>query len=177
MSAVINLAAKSPDFVISRVFAAPRELVWKCFTEAERVSNWWGPKGVTSSIKSLDLRPGGLCHYKMTLPDGQVWWGKSVYREIAAPSRLVFINSFSDENAGLTRHPLGPTWPIQMLTVVSFEEERGGKTKVTVHWSPYNPTAEEQQTFDAGHDSMRQGWGGSFDQLEAYLAKALDKPN
>ncbi|MNG34332.1 hypothetical protein D3C84_1207900 [compost metagenome] len=64
-----------------------------------------------------------------------------------------------------------------MLTVVSFEEERGGKTKVTVRWSPLNPTAEEQQTFDAGHDSMRQGWGGSFDQLEAYLAKAFDKPS
>lgn len=171
MTQAATTTKASPDFVLSRVFDAPRELVWKCFTEPERLAKWWGPKGVTSSIKTLDLRPGGLCHYRMTLPDGQVWWGKSVYREIAAPSRLVFINSFSDENAGLTRHPLGPTWPIQMLTVISFEEEHGG-TKVTVRWSPYNPTAEEQQTFDAGHDSMRQGWGGSFDQLDAYLPEA-----
>jgi len=165
-------AAKSPDFVISRVFNAPRDLVWKCFTEADRVSKWWGPKGVTSSIKTLDLRAGGMCHYSMAIPGGQVWWGKSVYREIVAPQRLVFINSFSDENAGLTRHPLGPTWPIQMLTVISFEEQPGGKTKVTVRWSPLDPTTEEQSTFDAGHDSMRQGWGGSFEQLEAYLATA-----
>lgn len=165
-------AAKSPDFVISRVFNAPRELVWKCFTEADRVSKWWGPKGVTSNIKTLDLRPGGMCHYNMALPDGQLWWGKSVYREIVAPQRLVFINSFSDEQAGLTRHPLGPTWPIQMMTVITFDEEAGGKTKVTIRWSPLDPSVEEQQTFDTGHDSMRQGWGGSLDQLEAYLANA-----
>lgn len=169
-SAAVTTA--SPDFVITRVFDAPRDLVWKCFTEADRVSKWWGPKGVASSIKTLDLRPGGLCHYSMALPDGQVWWGKSVYREIDAPKRLVFVNSFSDEKAGLTRHPLGPTWPIQMLTVITFETEPGDKTKVTIRWSPLDPTAEEQQTFDAGHDSMRQGWGGSLDQLEVYVANA-----
>ena len=171
MNATAAAVAKSPDFVISRVFDAPRDLVWKCFTEAEHASKWWGPKGVTTSVKSLELRPGGMNHYKMTTPDGQVMWGKSVYREIAAPARLVFINSFSDENAGLTRHPLAPSWPQEMMTVITFEEQPGGKTKVTIRWSPHNPTAEEQATFDAGHDSMRGGWTGSFEQLEAYLAK------
>ena len=170
MSQAAAAAKTSPDFVISRVFNAPREMLWKCFTEPEHVPKWWGPKGVTSSVKTLDLRPGGMCHYKMITPDGQVWWGKSVYREIAASSRLVFINSFSDEDAGLTRHPLGPTWPLEMMTIITFEEQPGGKSKVTIRWTPHNPTAEERQTFDAGHDSMRMGWTGSLDQLEAYLA-------
>ena len=165
-------ATTSPDFVISRAFDAPRELVWKCLTEPERMAKWWGPKGVTAGIKTLDLRPGGLCHYSMTTPDGTVMWGKSVYREIVAPLRLVFINSFSDESAGLTRHPLAPSWPLQMMTVITLEEQAGGKTKLTIRWSPLNPSAEEQQTFDIGHDSMRMGWTGSLDQLEAHLAQA-----
>ena len=165
-------AKASPDFVLSRVFDAPRELLWECFTEPQHVAKWWGPKGVTAGIIKLDLRPGGMCHYTMTTPDGTVMWGKSVYREIVAPERLVFINSFSDENAGVTRHPFGPSWPLEMFTVLTFEELSGGKTKLTIRWSPHNPTAEEQQTFDAGHDSMRMGWTGSLDQLEAHLAQS-----
>jgi len=172
MNQTATATKTSPDFVISRVFDAPRELVWSCFTQPEHMSKWWGPKGATAGLQKLDLRPGGLCHYRLALPDGMVMWGKSVYREIDAPARLVFINSFSDENAGLTRHPMSPEWPLQMMTVITFEEQPGGKTQVTIRWSPYNPTAEEQKTFDAGHDSMRMGWTGSLDQLEAHLANA-----
>ncbi len=171
MSAAPATASTSPDFVISRTFDAPRDLVWKCFTDPARMAKWWGPKGVTAGIVKLDLRPGGMCHYTMTSPDGKVMWGKSVYREIKAPERLVFINSFSDENAGLTRHPLAPTWPIEMHTIITFEGQPGGKTKLTIRWSPLNPTTEERHTFDTGHDSMRMGWTGSLDQLEAHLAQ------
>jgi uncharacterized protein YndB with AHSA1/START domain len=159
----------SPDFVISRVFNAPRALVWQCFTDEKHMA-WWGPKGVDVVVSKIDLRPGGMHHYAMKPPAGQLMWGRQVYREIVAPERLVFVNSFSDENAGLTRHPMAPTWPIELLTVVTFEEQPGGKTKLTVRWSPINPNAEEQKTFDAGHDSMRGGWGGTFDKLAAYLA-------
>jgi uncharacterized protein YndB with AHSA1/START domain len=171
MNATAAATAKSPDFVISRVFDAPRDLVWKCFTEPERMAKWWGPKGVTAGIVKLDLRPGGMCHYSMTTPDGTVMWGKSVYREITPQERIVLINSFSDENAGLARHPMAPSWPLEMYSVFAFEEV-GGKTRLTIRWSPHNPTAEEQKTFDTGHDSMRMGWTGSLDQLEAYLATA-----
>ena len=164
-------ATKSPDFVISRIFDAPRDLVWKCFTEPEHITKWWGPKGVTIGTAKIDLRPGGMCHYSMVTPDGTVMWGKSVYREIAAPERLVFINSFSDEAGGTTRHPMAPTWPLEMFSVLTFEDV-GGKTKVTIRWSPHNATDEERKTFDTGHDSMRQGWTGSLDQLEAYLTQA-----
>jgi len=163
---------KTADFVISRVFDAPRELLWKALTEPERMQQWWGPKGVTVVAAKMDLRPGGTYHYGMRTPDGRTMWGKFIYREVAAPVRLVWVNSFSDEAGGITRHPLSPTWPLEMLTTVTFEEEPGNKTRVTVRWSPLNATAEERSTFDAGRDSMRQGWGGTFDKLAAYVANA-----
>jgi uncharacterized protein YndB with AHSA1/START domain len=163
---------KNKDFVMSRVFDAPRDLLWKCFTDPERMKQWWGPKGVKIIAAKMDLRVGGTYLYGMETPDGKTMWGKFVYREITPPERLVFINSFSDEAGGLTRHPLSPTWPLQMLSTFTFEEQPGGKSKFTVRWSPYEATDEERKTFDAGHDSMKGGWGGTMDQLEAYIAKA-----
>ena len=164
--------AKSPDFVISRVFDAPRELVWKCFTEPERMREWWGPKGFKSVASKMDLRPGGRYHYCLQSPSGAAMWGKLVYREIAPPERMVLINSFSDEAGGTTRHPMHQSWPLEMLSVFTFEEQPGSKTKVTIRWSPHNATEEEQKTFDTSHDSMRMGWTGSLDQLDAHLTKA-----
>ena len=84
---------------------------------------------------------------------------------------MVHINSFSDEACGITRHPMSPTWPLEMLSTFTFEDV-GGKTKVTIRWAPHNATDEERKTFDTSHDSMRQGWGGTMDQLADYLAKA-----
>ena len=159
------------EFVISRVFDAPRELVWKAFTEPQRMKEWWGPTGVTITKSEMDLRPGGSYHYAMRTPDGNTMWGKFVYREITPPSRMVLVSSFSDETGGVTRHPMAPTWPLEMLSTFSFEEE-GGKTRFTVRWSPLNASEEERATFVAGHASMQQGWGGTLDKLAAYLAKA-----
>ena len=166
------IATTSKDFVMSRVFDAPRDLMWKCFTEPERMKQWWGPKGVKVRKSKMDLRVGGTYHYGMETPDGKVMWGKFVYREIVPSEKLVFINSFSDEAGGLTRHPMSASWPLEMLSVFTFEEQPGGKTKFTIRWSPHNATAQEQQTFDTGHASMTQGWGGTLDQLEAYLKGA-----
>ena len=163
---------KSRDFVISRVFDAPRELVWKAFTEPARLKEWWGPKGFKVVVSNMDLRPGGIYHYGMQAPDGSPMWGKFVFREIVPPDRMVFINSFSDEAGGTTRHPGHQAWPLEMLSIFTFEEQLGGKTKVTIRWSPHNATEAERKTFDTGHDSMRMGWSGSLEQLEAYLAKA-----
>ena len=171
-TATMSTDTKSADFVISRVFDAPRELVWKCFTDPERMKEWWGPKGVSVVQSKMDLRVGGTYHYGMKNPDGSVMWGRQVYREITPPARLVFINSFSDETAGLSRHPMAPTWPLEMLSTFTLEEQPGGKTKLTIRWSPHNATEEERKTFDAGHDSMNKGWGGTLEMLEAYLAKA-----
>lgn len=160
----------SKEFVISRVFDAPRDLVWRCFSEQNRLAQWWGPKGVEIVKAKLDFRVGGMLLYGMKNPNGDIMWGRKLYREITPPERIVFINSFSDENGGLTRHPLAPQWPLQLMSVFTFEEVPGGKTKFTVHWSPYEATAEEQAAFDAGHESMTMGWTGTLDRLGAYLA-------
>lgn len=160
----------SKSFVISRTFDAPRTTIWQAFTDPDLMRKWWCPKGVTVAHSKMDLRPGGTYHYCMRTPDGKDMWGRQVYREIEAPERLVFINSFSDEHGGLTRHPQGPTWPIEMLSRIDFAEANG-RTTFTVTWTPYCPTPEEQATFDAGHDGMRGGWAGTLDQLEAYLGK------
>ena len=161
----------SEEFVISRTFSAPRDLMWKAWTEPERMAKWFGPKGVKIFHSKNDLRPGGVYHYGMRTPDGNEMWGKWVYREVAKPGRLVFVNSFSDKGGGITRHPMANGWPLEMLTTITFEE-RQGKTTVTVRWSPINATEAERQTFEKGRDSMKQGWTGTFEQLEAYLAQA-----
>jgi uncharacterized protein YndB with AHSA1/START domain len=158
-------------FEIARVFDAPRSEVWKAWTEPERLRQWWGPKGFTVHTCKVDLRPGGSFLYGMKAPDGSDMWGKFVYRKIEAPKRLEFIVSFSDPKGGVTRHPSSPGWPLQTLSVVSFEEQ-AGKTRVTVQWTPHDATEEERKSFDAGRASMQQGWGGTLDKLAAYLPKS-----
>jgi uncharacterized protein YndB with AHSA1/START domain len=162
----------SPDFVISRVFDAPRDLVWKVFTDPAHMKGWWGPKGFTVFSSKMDFRVGGFYHYGMTAPDGSSMWGKLTYREIAPKDRMVLVSSFSDEAGGVSRHPLHMSWPLQLLTTFTFEEQPGGKTRFTVRWQALNATAEEQKTFDGNHDSMRMGWTGTLEQLAAYLARA-----
>jgi uncharacterized protein YndB with AHSA1/START domain len=162
----------SKEFVISRTFDAPRDLVWKAWTERDRIMQWFGPKGFTMPVAKLDFRPGGSLHYMMRSVDGGVeMWGKSLYREIVPKERIVWVNMFSDAQGGLGRHPLAPEWPQQMLTIATFEEPAPGRTTVTIRWSTIDATPEEQKTFDTGHDNMRMGWSGTFEQLEEYLAK------
>lgn len=162
---------RAKEFVISRTFDVPRDFMFKLWTDPAHMQRWWGPKGFTVVHSKMDLRPGGVYHYGMCSPDGHDMWGKFVFREIVKPERLVFVNSFSDEKGGLTRHPVSPTWPLEMLSTITFTEQ-GGKTTVTVRWLPLNPTEEERKTFEAGFDSMQKGWGGTFEQLGEYLAKA-----
>lgn len=165
----MHAESETADFVISRSFDAPRGIVWQCFTEPERMKEWWGPKGSTIVASKMDFRVDGTYLGAMRAPDGRVMWAKFVYREISSPERLVWVHSFSDENGGLTRHPLSPTWPLEMLTTVTFEEAPGNKTKLQLRWSPLNATAEEQATFAAAHDGMQGGWGGTFERLDGYL--------
>lgn len=161
----------SEPFVITRVFDAPRERVWKAWTDAAELKQWWGPSGFTVHTCKVDLRPGGVFHYGMKAPDGTEVWGKFVYREIDAPRRLVCLVSFSDPQAGVIRHPWSGDWPLYMHSTVTFDEQ-GRKTKVTVQWLPYEATDAERRAFEEGRDSMKQGWGGTLDQLTTYLSKA-----
>jgi uncharacterized protein YndB with AHSA1/START domain len=164
-------AAEGQEFIISRVFDAPRDLVFRAFTEPERMKHWWGPKGFVVVKLEMDLRPGGIQHYGLRGPDGAIIWGKSVYREIVAPQRIVLINSFSDEAGNIAHHPMSPTWPLEMLSTFLFDEVEKTRTKLTVKWSPHNSDEAGRATFAAGHASMKQGWTGTLDQLAAYLAK------
>jgi uncharacterized protein YndB with AHSA1/START domain len=157
------------EFVISRVFDAPRELVWKTFTESEHLAHWWGPPGIPTRVARLDLRPGGVFLYSMRTPDGKEWWGKWVYREIVAPERLVVVVSFTDEKGNPVRHPMSPTWPLEILGTTTLSEQ-GGKTLLTNRAVPINATESERKTFEAGLEGMKQGFNGTWDQLAAYLA-------
>jgi uncharacterized protein YndB with AHSA1/START domain len=162
-------AAGDEAFVITRLFDAPRALVWRVWTEADHLIRWWGPKGFERVSCTIDLRPGGLFHYGLKAPDGTAMWGRFVFREIVAPERLVFIVSFADARANVVRHPWSQSWPLETLSVVTFEDECG-KTRITVRWTPHEASALERKTFFDGRDSMSQGWTGTFDELAGYLA-------
>jgi uncharacterized protein YndB with AHSA1/START domain len=168
-----NRSATEPEkgeFVISRVFDAPRELVFKAQAESERLEQWWGAKGFTTRVIKLDFRPGGIFHYSMRTPDGREMWGKFVYREIVAPERIVFTNSFADKDGNMIRAPFSSTWPLEILNTLTLSEHKG-KTTLTIRSVPFNAEKEESETFEAGLDSMRQGFNGSLDRLADYLAR------
>jgi len=160
------------DFVFSRTFDASRDLVWKAWTEPERLAQWWGPKGATIRVVEFGLRPGGMFHYAMQYKPGQDIWARFIYREIVPPERLVFINSFSDPDGGIARPPfpqLGSAWPLEILNTVTLEEQ-DGKTTLTLRGRPINASEEAWEAYVGMFASMQQGFGGTFDKLAAYLA-------
>ncbi|MCU1334596.1 MAG: hypothetical protein JWO19_177 [Bryobacterales bacterium] len=156
------------EFSISRVFDAPRDLVWKAVTESERLMHWWGPKGFTMLVCQVDLRRGGTFVYSMRSPQGHEMRGQWVYRQIVPPERLVAVVSFTDDKGNLVRHPLSPTWPVEVLNTMTLSEQ-DGKTTMTITGSPINATEEERRTFEEGRGSMKQGFTGTLDQLDKYL--------
>ena len=160
--------ANVTPFTLSRTFDAPRARVWDAFTTLEHLEKWWGPKGFAIRSARLDLRPGGMFVYAMEA-GGQTMWGRFVYREIEAPGRIVFVNSFSDAEGGLTRAPFADTWPLEILNTWTFTES-GGQTTLDIHGVPLNANAVETAVFLAGFPSMQMGFGGTLDQLAAHLA-------
>ncbi len=158
------------EFVLTRVFKAPRELVFKAWTEPDRIARWFGPRGISVKSAKMDLRPGGSLLTCMAAPDKTETWGKWVFRKIAPPAELVYINSFSDEKGGLTRHPMHSAWPLELLTTVVLKD-KGGETAVTLKWLPLNATEGEASAFENAMEGMKAGWTGTFDQLEGYLVE------
>lgn len=161
-------AQATSEFVISRTFNAPRELVFKAYTDGERLSRWWGPKGWNMKVVTADVRPGGIFHYVLET-SGNEWWGKFVYREVVAPERLVFVSSFSDPDGNVTRAPFNENFPLEVLNILTLEEQ-DGKTTVTLRGGPLNATEAEHKFYVSMRSSMQQGFKGTFDQLEEYLA-------
>jgi uncharacterized protein YndB with AHSA1/START domain len=141
------------ELVIKRVFDAPRELVFKAWTDPEHLKQWSAPQGFTIPVAEGDLRPGGKWRSMMRKPDGTELWLGGVYREIVEPERLVFTHAWDDKN-GRPGHETVVT-----VTLV----ERDGKTEMTFR----------QGLFDSveSRDGHQGGWTECFDRLEELLSR------
>ena len=162
-----RLALQDP-FTIVRTFDAPLELVWKAHTEADRLAKWWGVKGMQTTVRRFELRPGGMFLYGMRSPAGQEMWGRFVYREILPMKRLVYVVSFSDPEGGVTRAPFFEDWPLEVLNVLTLEET-GGRTTLTLRGGPLDANEAELARYRSHHESMNGGFNATYDQLAAYL--------
>ncbi|MGZ3607410.1 MAG: SRPBCC family protein [Syntrophales bacterium] len=158
MTAGKNIPAKEKVLVITRVFDAPRDIVFKAWTDEKLVAQWWGPNGFANPVCELDARPGGAIHIDMRGPDGVVYPMKGVFHKIAEPERLVFTSSAIEDEKGNAR--------LQMLNTVTFAEENG-KTKLALHATVVKSTP-EAATALAG---MEEGWSQSLHRLAEYLAQ------
>jgi uncharacterized protein YndB with AHSA1/START domain len=158
------LPKRGPDteLVIRRVVKAPRELVWKAWTEAEHVARWWGPEGLTTRVEQHDFRVGGATRYVMVAEDGTEYPAEGVFIEIEAPHRIITTDEFAEDYDG----PEGVILPTGTILTVTFDEVEGG-TQITLHIS--HPTKEQKQT----HEEMGvvAGWNSTIDELESYLQK------
>ena len=162
-------ASEDEVFKLSRVFDASPDLLWATWTQSEHLTQWFAPAGMKLTVKSLDLKPGGVFLYGMQGPMGTMW-GKWVFREIMAPQKLSYVVSFCSEAGMPVRHPMAPLWPLEVLAVQTLAVQ-GDKTLMESRSWPINATPEERAVFKAGHAGMQMGFGGAFTQLDAYLAR------
>jgi len=152
--------------VIERTFDAPRELVWKAWTEPEHAMRWWGPKGFTSPACEIDFRVGGKVLFAMQSPEfngGESIWSTGVYREIVPLERIVMTDSFADADGNVvaaTHYGMGEEFPLEMLVTVTFED-LDGKTRMTLRHEGL-PAGEMK-------DGAGVGWNESFDKLAESL--------
>lgn len=158
-------------FVINRSFDAPVDVLFAMWTEPKHVAEWTPPTGFTMKFLRAEIWKGGTSFYRMSNGAGVTMYGTVTYLEIEKPNRIVYLQRFADELENVTRHPLAPTWPETMRTVVELTAEGPSETRITLTWEPYGKfTREELEVFIAGRTGMTGGWTGSFDKLEAVLA-------
>jgi uncharacterized protein YndB with AHSA1/START domain len=151
------------EIVITRVFDAPRALVWRAWTDPTEMMRWWGPEHFTTPVIEIDLRVGGRFRYCMRAPDGKDYWGVGVYREVAAPERLVYTDSFADENGNVvpaTHYGMAADYPMETLVTVMFAEH-DGKTTMTLRHAG-QPVSTDEDTAEAGWSSMLDKLGALF---------------
>jgi uncharacterized protein YndB with AHSA1/START domain len=155
--AVASKPLAEREITITRVFDAPRALVFEAWTDAAMLAQWWGPKGFTNPVCEIDARVGGALRIHMRSPDGSVHPMKGEFREIVPPQRLVFTNIAVDETGNHI---------IEGLTTVTFTEETG-KTMLTLH-TRGSAVVEKAVPYLQG---MEYGWTQSIDKLQAMLAR------
>jgi len=151
------------EVFITRLFDAPRDLVWQAWTDPRHFKLWWGPKDYTCPFCEMDLRVGGKYLNCMRSPEGKDYWSTGVYREIIPMERLVFKDCFADEQGNVvpaTYYGLGADFPIEMLVIVTLEDQ-DGKTKLTLRHIDL-PTGPDRE-------GAQLGWSQSFDKLAESL--------
>jgi uncharacterized protein YndB with AHSA1/START domain len=150
-----------PQVTITRVFDAPRKLVFQAWTNSERMKRWWGPNGFTTLRCELDPRPGGVIRIDLRAADGKVFPHRGTVREIVPPERLVLAMSVQDSEGNII---------LEGVTTVTFTEE-SGKTKLTLHSRIENATPELAAMHMAG---MENGWNQALDHLAKELSQSKE---
>lgn len=149
--------AGNRELVLTRVLDAPRELVFKAWTDPKHMAQWWGPKYFTNPVCEMDVRPGGAILIHMQDPDGVVYPMKGVFQEVVAPERLVFSTSAIEDDDANPQ--------LESLTVVTFDEHEG-KTKLTVQ----SVVTKAMPGAEGALAGMEEGWTQSLDKLVDQLA-------
>jgi uncharacterized protein YndB with AHSA1/START domain len=145
------------EIVISRVFDAPRELVFKVWTDSQHVAEWWGPNGFTTTLHEMDVRPGGVWRFVMHAPDGVDYPNKIVFAEVVEPERLVFSHgSGAPDDAGFE-------------VTITFADE-GGKTRLTMRQR--YATAAERDYVAREYHAVEMG-NQSLNRFAEYLATRI----
>lgn len=158
-----------PDFItIERLIDAPREIVYKTWTDQELAKKWWGPKGFQTTYCQIDLHPGGLLHRCIKSPEGREYWAKGIIQEAKAPERFVYIGSLSDEQgksvSASDQQGLSQDWSLEMLITINFEEDHG-KTRLKIKHEGVSQNQDER-------DACERTWNETLDRLEEYLTKS-----
>ena len=157
-----------PTYVLERVFDAPRELVWKTWTDPKLLPRWYGPN-VETIIHHLDVKPGGLWLNEMKMGERSSYQ-RSEYTEVIKPERLVCLMSNTTADWNIAPNPMMPDWPRVLLTTVTFKED-GANTKMRLTWVPYEASKAEIACFAAAIDGMGKGWNAGMELLAELLVE------
>ena len=152
MRTSIDVQERERELVITRILDAPRDVVFRAWTEPDRVARWWGPQGFVTTYCDMDIRPGGAFRVCMRSPEGAEHWKQGIYREIVAPERLAFTFAWEDAE-GKPGH--------QTLVTVTLAD-RGGRTELTLHQAVFETVA--------ARDDHRRGWASTLQRFAEYLA-------
>lgn len=162
-----------PEFILDRVFNAPREMVWRAWTDPELLHRWYGP-GAETTIHKFDLQPGGVWLNEMKWGDKSNFQ-KVVFQEVTQPEKLVWHHySSTDSDWNTAPNPMMADWPRILLTTVIFEDT-GDKTNVRLIWVPFEATDAEIACFAAAMAGMGKGWGAGYAMLDELFVELQAK--
>jgi uncharacterized protein YndB with AHSA1/START domain len=139
----LDLDEDARTIVTTRVFDAPRELVFEAWTDPRHLVRWWGPNGFSTTIRSIEVRPGGVWRFVMHGPDGRDYENRITYQEIVRPERLVYSHDGAED-----------VEPVAFQTTVTFEDI-GGKTRLTMR--AVFPSAAERDRVAREHGAVEGG--------------------